>query len=101
MIIYNTTFTTDEATAPVLVEWIKTQYLPQALVQGMVRNPQLARVLGVHDGNVSYALQLQADSLRYLQRWYQETGKDLAARVTAQFGDKVVAFATMLEKVQL
>lgn len=101
MIIYNTTFQVDDNMATEFIDWIKNQYLPQALVTGIVSQPQLTRIMGRHEGGTGYALQVQAVSLGELQSWYQSIGKELLIQFNAHFGAQAVNFSTMMEKIEL
>ncbi len=101
MIIYNTTFSVDPSAVKEFVEWIKEAYLPMALSDGRLSNPQLMRIMAQQEGGVAYALQLQADSLGTLQRWYQGTGKELTGQMTSRFGQRIVGFSTMMEKIEI
>lgn len=101
MIIYNTTFSVEPSAVREFVEWIKATYLPTALNDGRLSNPQLMRIMAQQEGGVTYALQLQADSLGTLQRWYQSTGKKLTMQMTSQFGQRIVGFSTMMEKIEI
>ncbi len=101
MIIYNTTFSVDSASVKEFVEWIRTSYLPMALADRQLSRPQLMRIMAQQEGGATYALQLQAESLGALQRWYQSTGKDLTARMTSRFGQRIVGFSTMMEKIDI
>ncbi len=101
MIIYNTTFQVDDNTTTEFIDWIRTQYVPQALATGIVSRPQLARIMGRHEGGTGYALQLQAATLGELQNWYRTTGKDLMTRFNTRFGTRAVNFSTMMETVEL
>lgn len=101
MIVYNTTFQVDDAATREFLEWVKTDYLPQALAPGIVARPQLMRIMAHGDGGTSYALHLEAETMGELQRWYRLIGKELQTRLTARFGGRAVGFSTMMEKVEL
>lgn len=101
MIIYNTTFSVDPSVVNEFVEWIRGTYLPKALEGDRLTSPQLMRIMAQQEGGVAYALQLQAPSLGDLQRWYQSTGKDLTALMTSHFGQRIVGFSTMMEKIEI
>ena len=83
------------------LEWVKTDYLPQALAPGIVARPQLMRIMAHGDGGTSYALHLEVETMGELQRWYRLIGKELQTRLTARFGGRAVGFSTMMEKVEL
>ncbi len=104
MIVYNTTFHMNDADVDEFLDWLRHYYVPSALSGGIVTNPQLHRIMGhrgLDDGGVSYALQVQAPSLGDLQRWHLATGKQLMQGMMSRFGTRVVAFATMMEKIEI
>lgn len=105
MIVYNTTFHVGEAHCQEFLAWLRAEYVPRAIADGALTRPRLHRIMGHRgvdaDGGVSYALQLEADSLGQLQRWNLAVGKDLMARMVSRFGSRVVAFSTMMEKLDL
>ncbi len=101
MIIYNTTFHVSNAITNEFIDWLKMRYLPQATAEGLTHSPQLTRIMGNHEDGTSYALQLQANSLSELQRWHRTTGKNIMSELTSHFGNAVVGFTTMMEKLEL
>ena len=100
MIVYNTTFSVSGDAVEEFIEWIRSTYVPQAMQGGRVSAPQLMRIMAQQEGGVGYALQLQAPSLGELQRWYQSTGKQLMADLTAHFG-RIAGFSTMMEQIEI
>lgn len=105
MIVFNTTFHVGEAHCQEFLAWLREEYVPRATAHGVLTHPRLHRIM-VHrcadaDGCVSYALQLEVASLGQLQRWNLAVGKDLMARMASRFGSRVVAFSTMMEKLEL
>jgi len=101
MIVYNTTFSVSGDAVEEFIEWIRSTYVPQAMQGGRVSAPQLMRIMAQQEGGVGYALQLQAPSLGELQRWYQSTGKQLMADLTAHFGRRIAGFSTMMEQIEI
>ncbi len=102
MIIYNTTFHVSDEVERTFLDYIRLQYVPMAIADGTMNNPVLTRVMGsTHDGGTSYALQLQAESVKALQKWCLGTGKTLSARISTHFGNSVVGFTTMMDVLDL
>lgn len=105
MIVFNTTFHVGEAHCQEFLAWLREEYVPRATAHGVLTHPRLHRIMGHRgadaDGGVSYALQLEVASLGQLQRWNLDVGKDLMARMASRFGSRVVAFSTMMEKLEL
>ena len=100
MIIYNTTFHVSDEVEKMFLDFIQIQYLPHATADGTMKYPILSRVMGsAHDGGTSYALQMQVDSVKELQRWCLSTGKMLSERISTHFGSSVVGFNTMMDVI--
>lgn len=102
MIIYNTTFHVSDEVERMFLDYIRLQYVPMATADGIMKNPILTRVMGsAHDGGMSYALQMQAESVKELQKWCLGTGKTLSARISTHFGNSVVGFTTMMDVIDI
>ena len=100
MIIYNTTFHVSDEVEKMFLDFIQIHNLPNATADGTMKCPILSRGLGsAHDGGTSYALQMQADSVKELQRWCLSTGKILSERISTYFGSNVVGFNTMMDVI--
>lgn len=100
MIIYNTTFHVSDEVERMFLDYIRLQYVPMATADGTMNNPILSRVMGsAHDGGTSYALQMQAESVKELQQWCLTTGKMLSQRIATHFGSSVVGFNTMMDVI--
>lgn len=102
MIIYNTTFHVNDEVEKMFLDFIRLQYVPLAIADGIMKQPVLSRVMGsAHDGGTSYALQMQAESVKELQKWCLTTGKTLSTRITTHFGSSVVGFTTMMDVIDI
>ena len=102
MIIYNTTFHVSDEVERMFLDYIRLQYVPMATADGIMNNPILTRVMGsAHDGGMSYALQMQAESVKELQKWCLGTGKTLSARISTHFGNCVLGFTTMMDVIDI
>lgn len=101
MIIYNTTYHVDCDVSGEFLDWMREHYVPQAVKNGMVKEPRLMRLMGHNEGGACFALQLKASSLSTLQRWNQEVGKHLHEQLTKHFGNKVAGFTTFMENIDL
>ncbi len=101
MIVYNTTYHVDCTVSGEFLDWLREQFVPQALEGGLVANPRLLRMMGHYDGGACFALQFEAPSLAVLQRWNKATGKQLHEQLTKQFGNKVAGFTTFMESMEI
>lgn len=101
MIVYNTTYHVDCTVSGEFLDWLREQFVPQALAGGLVANPRLLRMMGHNEGGACFALQLEAPSLSVLQQWNKATGKQLHEQLTKQFGNKVAGFTTFMESMEI
>lgn len=99
MIICNTTYHVECSISGEFIDWMKQEFLPQAMSHGLVEEPRLMRLMGHNEGGACFAVQLQAPSLRQLQQWNQAVGKNLHQAITERFGDKVAGFTTFMEVI--
>lgn len=102
MIVYNTTFHTDDANEERFLEWLKTVFIPKALENGILSDPRLTRVFNHNgDNGQSYSLQFRTETIDGLSQWYETTGNTLVETLGKQFGEAVAGFSTLLEEMEL
>ncbi|MGM9803394.1 MAG: DUF4286 family protein [Muribaculaceae bacterium] len=102
MVIFNTTYHVANETIPEFIAWLRSEYVPQATADRMLLVPQLTRIIGSErDGGTSFALQFRAQSLNSLEIWQRNTGKRLNALLTRTFGNNVLGFSTVMEKIDI
>ena len=102
MIIYNTTFHLDDEVHNECLEYLKNEYIPQALQKSLLSEPRLALIHRQHEEEgTSYSLQFKAKDLETLEIWMEGIGQDLQEDLTARFGSKVCGFMTLLEEIEL
>lgn len=101
MIIYNTTFSVPKDLQNEFLDFIRDEYIPQALKTNLLKEPRLARVFGRDEDNgLSYALEFKTDSVEDLERWNQAVGQKLYAQLTAKFKQNILGFATLLQLIE-
>lgn len=102
MIIYNTTFHVMNEVRADFLNWVRTVYVPQATDNRMLFVPMLTKIIGSEqDGGESYALQFRVQSNETLEAWKQEVGVALTQQLVKRYGNKVVGFTTLMEKLDL
>lgn len=100
MIIFNTTYTVEQADARNFVIWIHQTMVPRAVHGGRLQSPRLARVLSHHDEQSEcFCLQFEVEDTASLHQWYVEQGKALAQELNQLFDGRVVAFSTLMEEI--
>lgn len=102
MLIFNTTFHVEDGLQDEFIGFLKTIYVPQALVSNLLVEPSLAKIDRQHEeSGVSYALQFKTDNIDTLNKWVEQTGENLSLEMSKKFGIKVGGFATLLEEILL
>ncbi len=104
MLLYNTTFGVDNAVTEPFIEWLKTEFIPNAAdADGeYLHDAELfslpASVGG--EGVSSYALHLRADDDATLARWYEDHGSRLFDYIMQHWNGRVVFFSTTLKSLE-
>ena len=101
MIIYNVTVNVENAIAEEWLQWMVDIHIPAVLQTGFFLENHIYRVLADDDtGGKTYAIQyLCADMATY--ELYRDTkASQLQADTTTKYGNKLVAFRTLLEVVK-
>ena len=100
MIIYNTTFHIEKEAHIACVDYLKKEYIPQAVSSGFLLNPRLRRVLQNEENEgESYAVQFHVKNVDTLNFWLQNEGNNLHRALVARFGHKIAGFSTLLEEI--
>ena len=99
MIVYNTTFHAHNDAVERFLEWLRSEYIPRAIVDGRLSEPRLTLVLNAEESDGrNYSLQFRASDVDTLRAWYED---DLVEEMAKRFGHQVAGFSTLLEEVDL
>lgn len=102
MLIFNTTFHTEEDVHEVYIDFMKQVYIPQAVVSGFLTHPCFARIHPQHEQNgISYSLQFKVKNSDTLDYWMTRDGALLQQTLNQKFGNKVVGFITIMEQIDI
>ncbi|MDO5570528.1 MAG: DUF4286 family protein [Bacteroidales bacterium] len=101
MIIFNTTFSVDNASIEEFIDFVKQIYVVKAIETGELTRPRLVKILTENAESSSIALQFEVKEPEHLDNWYDSTGDSLNEILVNQFGDKVLGFSTIMEEVEL
>lgn len=101
MIIYNTTFHIEKEIAEESLEYLKKNYIPQAIASGFLQKPRLSRVMHTapEDG-ISLSLQFHVKNIDTLNFWLQHEGHQIHKELVDRFGHQVAGFSTLLEEIE-
>ena len=102
MIVYNVTCNVENPMANEWLEWMKTVHIPEVMATGcFVEN----KILKLHDPEtddegINYAIQYTCDSIETLERYRSEFGPGLQAKTLEKYGNKVLAYRSVLEIIE-
>lgn len=99
MIVYNVTVAVDKAIEEDWLRWMKTIHIPDVLRSGKFMHHKIYRVLSQEEDTSSYAVQYFIQSLDELQHYLTHHAPGLRLESQQKFGDRQVAFRTLLEEV--
>lgn len=101
MYILNTTFHVDNRVRRDFLDWARKVYMPAAIDTGLFGSARLLRVLTDTDSEgVSFALQMDCESISEARRWHDETATLLRDDMSQRWGDKVLFFTTYLKDAE-
>jgi hypothetical protein len=102
MIVYNTTFHIDEEVAEEVLSYLRHQFIPDSIADGLLRQPRLLKLNQVNaDEGLNVALQFDVKDMLTLNRWLSGQGAAVRKAFVNSFGHKVVGFSTVMEEMAL
>jgi hypothetical protein len=100
MILYNVTVNIDHAAHDEWLQWMKTVHIPDVMNTGMFTQSRIFRLHGDEDsGGTTYSIQYYCESMKSYEKYRDEFAPALQQEVLKTFGDKFVAFRSILELV--
>jgi len=100
MLIFNTTFHTDNDVHDEYLNYMRQVYIPQSLDSGFLLEPRLARIHAQHEqSGISYSLQFKVKNIDTLNFWLSNGGNNLHEKMVIKFGNKVAGFVTVMEEI--
>ena len=100
MIIYNVTVSVEENIKRDWLNWMKTEHIPEMMACGIFIKGQLNRVVAQGDSNNTFAISYNCESMKDLHDYQIKFSADLQEKHIARYGDKIVAFRTIMEVIE-
>ena len=97
MYLYNVTVNVDSDIQDNWLQWMKDAHIPDVLATGQFLDCQLTRVMLDEESGVTYAMQYRFASMADYQLYQEIYAPDLQHATQTKYGDKLVAFRTLLE----
>jgi len=99
MLIYNVTCTVEPAIAEEWINWMKTIHIPEVMATGTFISCEMMRVLSEEAGEFTFAIQYRCEGHSQLAEYRRIHAPTLMKKTTEKYGQKVLAFRTVLEKL--
>ena len=101
MIIYSVTCSVEESIHEEWVSWMKEVHIPEVMETKIFTKSSFCEVLTNATGeeNKSYNVQYEVESMELLHKYNTEFAPALKQKTLDRYGDKCLAFRTLLRKV--
>ena len=99
MIIYNVTCNVEYSVSKDWQKWMKEVHIPEVMECGFFISSNMHRVLSRDDNGETFSIQYKCHRMKDLHHYEIHFAKDLRKKHADRFGDKVVAFRTILEEL--
>ena len=100
MILYNITFNVSPDIEQDFINWMKDIHIPEVMDTGMFLEHKFFRLLHEsEDGSTNYCIQYFTESMAQMIDYEKEHAAVLRTKTHGRYGDKVVAFRTLLETI--
>lgn len=100
MIIYNVTVKVDHSIAEAWLDWLKTEHIPEILGTGCFTDARILQLMEVDESDgLTYAVQYHAESMALYNRYIKEYSTAMRNKGTEKWGNKSVAFRSVMQIV--
>ena len=100
MIIYNVTVSVEESIKADWLTWMQDVHIPEVMATGIFSKSQINRVMVQGDSGDTYAIAYTCESMKDLHKYQVKFAPELQKKHVARYGEKAVAFRTLMEVVQ-
>ena len=99
MIIYKVTCNVEYSVSEDWQKWMREIHIPEVMQCGIFISANINKVLSSNDYGDTFAIQYKCNSMKDLHHYEIKFAMELQKKHTDRYGDKVVAFRTMLEEL--
>ena len=100
MIVYNVTVNIDESIVDDWLTWMQEIHIPEVMNTGIFLKSQINRVITQDDTGSTFAIAYTCHSMKDLHQYQINFATELQQQHVARYGDKAVAFRTLMEVIQ-
>ena len=100
MILYNVTVSVDKSAESEWLDWMKNEHIPEVLATNLFNEHKLLKILQQQEGDSqTYAIRYFLSSMADFETYESSYAATLRSKSQKAFGDKCVAFRTLLQVV--
>ncbi|MBL7731191.1 MAG: DUF4286 family protein [Chitinophagaceae bacterium] len=100
MVVYNVTVKVQQAIADHWLAWMKEEHIPDVTGTGCFTHATILRLLEVDDTEgPTYAVQYHGADTGLYNKYITEFADEMRKRATEKWGDKFIAFRTVMQIV--
>ena len=101
MILYNVTVNIDKDVSEQWLEWMINSHIPDVLQTGLFIENKVARIHAEEEGGYSYSIQYLLNSMQDYNTYQDKFAPKLQKDHQEKYGQKCVAFRTVLEIIHI
>jgi hypothetical protein len=98
MIIYNVTVNIDDSVHDEWFQFMKSKHIGDVVATGCFSSGQMFKILVEEQEGTSYSIQYRAPNMAAVERYLRDFAPALRKEISDKYGDKFVAFRTLLEE---
>lgn len=101
MILYNVTVNVDDSVHHEWVNWMKKEHIPEVIATGKFVEYKMFKVITRQpdETGTTYSIQYYAKTMADYEDYKNNHGPALQMKTMQRYGDKLMAFRTLLEVV--
>ena len=99
MIIYNVTVSVEESVKSDWIKWMQEVHIPEVMAAGIFTKAQINRVIAQEDSDNTYAIAYTCSTMKDLHQYQIIFSPELQQKHVTRYGDKAVAFRTIMEVI--
>jgi hypothetical protein len=100
MIVYNVTIKVNQTVADEWLHWLQTEHIPEVVATGCFTHATVLRLLEVDDTEgPTHTVQYFAESKALYNQYIQSYAAPLREKSFAKWGDKFIAFRSVMQVV--
>ena len=100
MIIYNVTCNVENEILQDWLQWMVEIHIPDVMQTGFFLEANINKVISSNDDGTTYAIAYSCESMKKLHEYQLKFSAELQKKHMERYGEKVVAFRTILELIR-